>query len=85
MGNTEIVSIEPNWIPLEKFFNYDHSKVCNFMFMGTTQAGVHLYKNRNNRRYLNISDDGRAHKYAGDQGYVEISKEDALKAVEEES
>lgn len=79
----EIVSVVVNWEPLEQFFKGDITKVSKYMFMGTNNAGIHLYKNSVNRRYLNITDDGRAFRYQY-QGYVEISREEALIHAEED-
>lgn len=79
----EVVSVEVKWEPLEQFFKGDISQMSRYMFMGTTDTGIHLYKNITNRKYLNISDDARIHRYQGGR-YVEISREEALRHVEED-
>jgi len=33
---------------------------------------VHTYKRRDNRMYVNLSDDGRSWEYGGEQGYKEL-------------
>jgi len=69
--------VEPVWTPLETFADtvarqQDLGTVlpCDFMFMGDVihRRGhrIHLYKNRNSRRHLNIDDSGHTYRYRGE-------------------
>jgi hypothetical protein len=73
-----IVVGQPNWTPLETVLP---PRECqHFMHIG--RAGeIELYKHRWTRRYLNISSDGRRFFRQIDDGYVEISKVEALEHV----
>lgn len=71
------------WGPLEKVLP-DKSECELFMFMGI-HDGIHTYKNRNNRAYLNVDRQGRTYRYVSkSNGYALIAKEAALAAVFDE-
>jgi len=65
---------KPAWKPLELHLGED---LCSeFMYMhGLRLASniiVHTYKHRDNRMYVNLSDDDRSWEYGGEQGYKEL-------------
>ena len=84
MGNKES-QIEypktPFWTPLESAVG---DRCREFMFMGQIfQEGtlIFLYKNIISRAYLNLDIKDQAYQFKGEQGYLPISKEDAIKHV----
>ncbi len=72
---------EPHWSPLEEAIGLDHCR--DFMYMGfgqgTDGTAVYLYKHSIIRRYINLSDDGRAWKYEGNEAYTEVDRTDAVR------
>lgn len=75
----ELVHSRPVWAPLEKVV--ERALLGEFMFMGT-KHGIHQYKHRNNRQYLNIDENsGDFYKFNADGSYRRIPKEDALATV----
>lgn len=68
------------WKPLEDAIPEEEYE--NYMFMGTTESGIHRYKNINTRRYLNIDSNGNFYYYDSvDKTYLKISKKFALEWV----
>src|SRR3990172_2577437 len=72
--------MEPNWRPLEE--KLGRVRCAGFMFMGRMN-GINLYKHGLSRRYMNLSDDGRAFRYLDRGRFEEIPLDDALAWVEE--
>lgn len=72
--------MEPNWRPLENRLKL--SECAGFMYMGRLN-GINLYKHGLTRRYLNISDDGKAYRYLGRGRFEEIPFDEALACVVE--
>src|SRR5574341_1146223 len=70
----------PSWKALE--MKLGPARCAGFMLMGRTN-GINLYKQGLSRRYLNLSDDGRAFRHLGDGRFEEIPFEEALAWVEE--
>lgn len=72
---------EPHWPPLEEAIGLDRCR--DFMYMGSAQGAdgtpVYLYKHAITRRYINLSDDGRAWKYEGDGTYTEADRTDTVR------
>ncbi len=74
----EPMRYELDWRPLEEVLS--ETECGDFMYMAHVGTIV-LYKNWANRRYLNIdSETGKFYQYTND-GYREISREDALNWV----
>jgi hypothetical protein len=73
-------SMEANWKPLEKRLR--RAQCAGFMFTGRSSGG-NLYKPGLSRRYLNLGDDGRAHRYLERGRFEEIPFEEALNWVAE--
>lgn len=73
-------SFEEIWVPLESAMGRD--RCAEWMQMGNCklESGVvvRLYKHYTMRKYLNLSDYGRAWVYAGG-AYVETDREKALR------
>ncbi len=69
---------KPNWALLETVLTPQECE--DFMYIG--RAGkIELYKHALTRRYLNISHDGRRFYRRERDGYIEISKTEALDYV----
>lgn len=64
----------PNWDPLLKLLA--EYLVADFMWMHEVElkdgTRLHAYKNRETRRYLHLSLDGRAFVYCDDDRYCEV-------------
>lgn len=77
-----------DWEPLERALGQN---LChNFMYMGWIDVKgtfVYLYKHRDTRRYINLSDDGRAWRYHAEASppYVEVPLETAKSHVLDQS
>jgi hypothetical protein len=68
-----------NWRPLERAI--PGVDLSLFMFMGNLE-GLHLYKHRDNRRYLNLdAATGDFYVFGGDGVYRRIPRADALRLV----
>jgi hypothetical protein len=64
----------PHWDPLLKLLA--EYLVADFMWMHEVElkdgTRLHVYKNRETRRYLHLTLDGRAFDYCGDDQYREV-------------
>lgn len=64
----------PHWDPLLKLLA--EYLVADFMWMHEVElkdgTRLHAYKNRETKRYLHLSPDGRAFEYCGDDYYREV-------------
>ncbi len=71
----------PNWGPLERLLNNDDKLLSQFMWMGAAKLPnrtvVHLYKNSDTRRYINVDEYGNTYSYTG-KSYVTTPKEIAI-------
>jgi hypothetical protein len=72
--------MQANWKPLEE--RLGQARCAGFMFMGRIN-GVNLYKHGLSRRYLNLSDDGRAFRQLDRGRFEEIPFSEALAWVAE--
>jgi hypothetical protein len=71
--------IASSWAPLEMLL--PGAECARFMFMGEV-AGVHLYKHRETRRYLNVDESGATFAFnPATSNYDPISIELAFQAV----
>ena len=75
---------EPNWQPLEALLTPEQCR--DFVFMGTVLnldgTAIHLYKHRENKRYLNLDANGKTYEFVDfGQPYVEIERETAIARV----
>lgn len=70
----------PNWDPLLKLLA--EYLVADFMWMHEVElrdgTRLNAYKNRETKRYLHLSSDGRAFTYCGDDNYREVEVSPAL-------
>lgn len=71
--------MEANWRPLER--RLPPARCAGFMFMGRVN-GIYLYKHRVTRRYLNLSEDGRAFLRVDGGQFEETRFAEALALVE---
>ena len=64
----------PHWDPLLKLLS--EYLVVDFMWMHEVElkdgTRIHAYKNRETKRYLHLSTDGRVFEYCGDDKYREV-------------
>jgi hypothetical protein len=74
------------WECLERFsVQCRQIELEDFMFMSVfetvDQVNIYLYKHRMTRHYLNLDADLNCYKYQGNDGYLQIVKDNAIKYV----
>jgi hypothetical protein len=72
--------MQANWKPLEE--RLGPARCAGFMYMGRIN-GINHYKHGLSRRYLNLSDDGRAFRHLDRDRFEEIPFSEALACVAE--
>jgi len=75
-----VTEMQANWKPLEE--RLGPTRCVGFMYMGRTN-GINLYKHGLSRRYLNLSDDGRAFRHLDRGRFEEVLFSEALAWVAE--
>lgn len=79
-----IVSVTPNWEPLEQRLAAlgESSVISSFMWMySDSEKGVEYYKHRETRRYLLLARDGRCLRRTSNDGLVQAEFADELRAA----
>jgi len=75
-----VTEMQANWKPLEE--RLGPARCAGFMYMGRLN-GINQYKHGLSRRYLNLSDDGRAFRHLDRGRFEEIPFSEALAWVAE--
>ena len=75
-----MTEMQANWKPLEN--RLGPARCAGFMYMGRIN-GINQYKHGLSRRYLNLSDDGRAFRHLDRGRFEEIPFSEALEWVAE--
>lgn len=74
-------SFKPDWGPLERAFPV--GKRAHWMYMGSYPIAcgtkVHAYKHQLARHYINLSDDDRAWVHVGEDGYMDVPRDAAIR------